>query len=125
MNKIIKAIKVMVSNPEKITGAVKGQHETECFFRYDEKHHWSILETNDKHYFLNYFPDQPNLNSLASIPDESWQELSPNSVVYNTKDLAAKEAIDSSRELYSIVNEKLYGMDHVLDDIINGNIPSH
>jgi len=121
MSKIVKAVNAMVSNPDKITSSVKGSHETECFFKYDGKHHWSIFKTTDN-YVLNYFPSQPDLNSLAGIPDEHWDEHAPSSVTYNTKDLATKEAVDSFRELFSIVNEKLHGMDNVLDEIIGSDI---
>jgi hypothetical protein len=122
MSKIVKAINAMISNPDKITSSVKGYSDTECFFKYDKKHHWSIYKTNDS-YILNYYPSQPDLNSLASIPDEYWDEHAPNSVTYNTKDLATKEAVDSFRELFSIVNEKLHGMDDVLNEIIGSDIP--
>lgn len=122
MSKIVKAVNAMVSNPDKITHSVKGYHETECFFKYDSKHHWSILKTSDDNYILNYYPSQPDLNSLANIPDEVWDEHAPSSVGYRTKDLAAKEAVDSFRELFSIVNEKLHGMDDVLDEIIGSDM---
>ena len=123
MSKIVTAINVMVSNPDRITDVVKGRHETECFFKYENKHHWSILETNDKHFFLSYYPDQPNLRDLANIPDEEWEEFAPRAVTYNTKVLAVKEAVDSFRELFLIVNEKNYGMDDVLNEIISGDTP--
>lgn len=123
MSKIVKAVNAMVSNPDKITNSIKGYNETECFFKYDGKHHWSILRTSNDDYILNYYPGHPDLNSLASIPDEHWDEHAPISVVYRTKDLATKEAKDSFRELFSIVNEKLHGMDDVLDEIIGSDIP--
>jgi len=122
MSKIVKAINVMVSNPDRITSSIKGYHETECFFKYDEKYHWSILKSSDNEYILNYYPGQPELDSLASIPDHAWDEHAPSSVTYSTKDLATKEAIDSFRELFSIANEKLHGMNDVLDDIIGDDL---
>lgn len=121
MSKIVKAINVMVSNPDRITYVVKGQHETECFFKYDGKHHWAIFKNMEHQYILNYFPDQPDLDSLSRIPDDMWDNHAPDSVTYTTKVLATKEAIDSFRELFSIVNEKLYGMNDVLDEIISSD----
>lgn len=118
MSKIVQAINAMVSNPEKITDSVKGSNEMECFFEYDAKHHWSILKDEDNYYRLYYYPGQTDLSSLASIPDEGWVGDTPGLVEYNTKDLATKEAIDSFRELFSIVNEKIHGMNDVLNEII-------
>jgi hypothetical protein len=47
-----------------------------------------------------------------------WHQENINSVPYNTKTLGTKEAKDSFKELNTIIKEKVYGMDDVLDDII-------
>ncbi|WP_254620311.1 hypothetical protein [Vibrio metschnikovii] len=119
MSKIVTAINVMISNPELITNVVQGDLDTECFFIYDKKHSWSIIENKEGKYFLHYYPGNPDVNSLASIPGERWHEADINSVAYTSEVLGTKEALDSLKELNSIVREKLYGMDDVLDDIIN------
>ncbi len=121
MSKIVKAINVMVSNPDLITNSIKGRHETECFFKYDNKHNWSILKNSEGHFYLSYYPSNPNLSELASIPDEHWEESNITSIGYNSKDLATKEAKDSMRDLFTIVNEKIYGIDDILDDIISSD----
>jgi len=59
-----------------------------------------------------------NLENLASIPDEVWMDYAPNSIGYSTNELATKEAKDTFAELYTLVGEKAYGMDGVLDEII-------
>lgn len=123
MSKIVQAINAMVSNSDKITASVKGHNEMECFFEYDAKHHWSILKDEDNYYRLYYYPGQPDLISLASISEEGREEVTPSLVSYSTKDFATKEAIDSFRELFSIMNEKLHGMDDVLDEIISDDTP--
>lgn len=123
MSKIITAINVMVSNPELITNVVKGESENECFFLYDNKHTWSILQRTDKEFYLAYYPGKQDISELASIPDEAWHHMDINCVAYNSKDLGTKEAKASMAELFSIVNEKAFGMDEVLDDIINSNPP--
>lgn len=123
MSKIVKAINVMVSNPELITGVLKGENENECFFIYDEKHPWSILKRADGEFYLAYYPGGQDISELARIPDEAWHHLNPECVTYNSKDLGVKEARDSMSDLYNVVNEKVYGMDDVLNDIIDSDPP--
>ncbi|MEJ2076321.1 MAG: hypothetical protein P8X79_23015 [Reinekea sp.] len=121
MSKIVKAINVMVSNPNLVTNVIKGANSTECFFLYDRKHSWSILKRHDGHYRLAYYPGKPDLEQLASIPDEQWDTFDVTEVTYTSADLATKEATESMSDLYSLVNEKVYGMDDVLDDIIDSD----
>lgn len=120
MSKIIEAINVMVSNQDKIDAAIQGQYESEIFFRYQKKHKWSILKSENGEYYLHYYPVKTSLEELASWPDEAWHEFGA-IVSYNSKDLATKEAKESLRELYSIVTEKVFGMDEVLEDIIKSD----
>lgn len=121
MSKFITAINVMVSNPKLITNVHKGMHATECFFKYDKKHLWSILKNPEGEFYMSYFPGDQEIDYLASIPDEHWEEIVNNQISYNSKELGTKEAKQSLSELYTIVNEKVYGIDEVLDDIINSN----
>jgi|SRR5690606_7434367 len=123
MSKIVTAINVMVSNPDRIKNVIKGYNDTECFFVYDGKHPWSILKRSDGEYYLAYYPGNQDISHLAGIPDEHWNEENIHCVAYISKDLGTKEAKESMAELYSIVNEKVYGMDDVLDDIINSDPP--
>lgn len=122
MSKIVTAINVMVSNPDRIQKVIKGYNDTECFFVYDGKHSWSILK-NGHGYYMAYYPGSQDISSLAQIPDEHWEEANVHCVSYTSKVLGTKEALDSMAELYSIVNEKVYGMDDVLEDIINSDPP--
>ncbi|MFB0777982.1 hypothetical protein [Aeromonas salmonicida] len=121
MSKIVKAINVMVSNPERITGVIKGGYETECFFIYDGKHPWSILKRDDGHYYMAYYPEGQDIYELSKISSDDWNYASILCVSYTSQELGTKEAIESMAELYNIVNQKLYGMDDVLDDIINSD----
>lgn len=123
MSKIVKAINVMVSNPESISSVLKGQHQTEYFFKYNQKHSWSILKNSDAVYFLHYYPGIVDLSAIASIGDVDWEHHGPQSVSYNTKDLATRESIESFRDLYATVQEKAFGMDKVLDEIIDNDFP--
>lgn len=120
MSKIVTAINVMVINPDLIKNVIKGHSDTECFFVYDEKHSWSISE-NPQGYYMAYYPGKQDVSKLAKIPDENWEQEDIHCVTYTSKDLGTKEAKDSMAELFSIVNQKVYGMDDVLDDIINSD----
>lgn len=121
MSKIVKAINVMVSNPGRITDVIKGGDETECFFIYDAKHPWSILKRNDGHYYMAYYPGNQDIYELSKISSDDWHYAPVVCVTYTSQELGTKEAIDSMAELYNIVSQKLYGMDDVLDDIINSD----
>lgn len=124
MSKIVKAINVMVSNPRLINSVIHGYHETEIFFIYDEKHPWSILKRKDDgHYYMAYYPGNQDISKIAKIPDEHWDEANVHCVTYTSKELGTKEARESMAELYNLVNEKAYGMDDVLDDIISSDPP--
>lgn len=122
MSKIVTAINAMVSHPELITDVIKGTYETEHFFMYANKHKWSIYKTKDNEYFLNFYPENQNLRDLASLPDEAWHQHGPELVSYGTNALATKEALESFKELYSLVSEKVYGMDEILNDIIGDDM---
>jgi len=123
MSKIVAAVNVMISNPSKITNVIRGQHENECFFKYDNRHKWSIYRNRNDGYCLNYYSSDSNLEELASIPDEAWDHDSPAQVVYTTSELGTKEALATFSELFTIVSEKALGMDKILDDIINSDFP--
>lgn len=120
MSKIIEAINVMISNQDKINPAIRGEYASEIFFSYQEKHKWSILKNDIGDYYLHYYPVKTSIEELASWPDEAWHEFG-GMVSYNSKDLGTKEAKESLRELYSIVKEKIFGMDAVLEEIINSD----
>lgn len=123
MSKIVTAINVMVSNPSLIKNVIRGYSGSECFFVYNNKHHWSIIKQRDDGYYMAYYPGNQDISKLAEIPDEYWGEADIDCVTYNSRDLGTKEAKESMAELYNIVNEKIYGMDDVLDDIINSDPP--
>ena len=118
MSKIVTAVNAMISNPDLITNTINGDMDSECFFKYDIKHIWSIIESTDGEYILHYYPGNQSLEVLASIPEETWHQENIHTVPYNTKTLGTKEARDSFKELNTIIKEKVYGMDDVLDDII-------
>ncbi len=118
MSKIVTAVNVMISNPDLITNSIQGSMDSECFFKYDKKHLWSIIDSENGNFTLHYYPGNQDIEKLASIPEEFWHEANINSVAYSTTTLGTKEAKDSFKELNSIVREKVFGMDDVLSEII-------
>ncbi|WP_417541970.1 hypothetical protein [Methylophaga thalassica] len=119
MSKIVTAMNAMISNPDLITDVTQGAMESEIFFKYDSKYIWSlIVDDTSGTYILHYYPYAKSVSSIASIPEDRWPEADITSVFYNSKVLGTKEALDTFKELHSILNEKVYGMDDVLNDII-------
>lgn len=121
MSKIIEAINVMISNQDKIDLALQGVYEAEVFFRYAGKHKWSIIKNTSDEIYLHYYPGNVDVEELATWPHEAWHDFN-GMVSYNSRDLGTKEAKDSLSELYTIVREKVFGMDQVLDDIIRSDV---
>lgn len=111
----------MVSNQDQIGSVIRGYSGNELFFEYGGKHKWSIIKNQKKEYFLHYYPGDQMLDDLAGWPEEEWHEFGE-MVSYNTRELGTKEAYDSLSELYTAVQEKLFGMDKVLDDIIGDDL---
>ncbi|WP_025630480.1 hypothetical protein [Vibrio parahaemolyticus] len=118
MSKIVTAINAMISNSEAITSVIQGEMESEYFFIYDRKHSWSMHENSDQKLFLHYYPGGQDIVALSKIPDFAWHEENIKMVTYTSEVLGTKEAKDSMKELYAILEEKAYGMDDILEEII-------
>ncbi len=124
MSKIVTAINAMISNPHMINSVTKVPHSSECYFKYTDKHIWSIIENSENEYYLHYYPniEDIDIEELANISGQNWGEYEIKYVTYSSTILGTKEAKESLDELNSIVNEKLFGMDNILDDIINNSL---
>ncbi|GIU52045.1 hypothetical protein [Shewanella sp. KT0246] len=118
MSKIVTAINAMISNPELITDSIQGCEDGEQFFVYDKKHSWSITSNESGKFYLHYYPGSPDVYYLANIAGQHWHQEEVKMVTYNSDILGTQEALSSMKELQSIVSEKVYGMDDVLEDII-------
>lgn len=118
MSKVISAANAMIANPKKIRPVLLGQGGNEIFFTYDGKHNWSMTSPNGN-YFLFFYPAASNytLEQLANIEDpEEWEHLAM--VRYDAKELGTREAMQTLSELYTVIKEKVYGVNEALDDII-------
>lgn len=116
MSKIVTAINRMIAGESNISNVMRGYDSVELFFMYD-KYKWSIIKREAENYSLHYYPGNQTLEELASLLEEAWPEFGE-MVSYRDDVLGTKEARSSLSELYTIIQEKLFGMDEVLDDII-------
>lgn len=118
MSKVISAANAMIANPKKIGPVLTGRGGNEIFFTYDGKYNWSMTNPKDN-YFLFFYPASSNytLEQLASIEEpEEWDHLAM--VRYDAKELGTREAMQTFSELYTVIKEKVYGVNEALDDII-------
>ena len=115
MAKIVEVLNAMISNKDKISDVIKS--DSEYFFLYNKKYKWSTRKDSHEDYFVFFYPD-PNitLNDLKYNVDFQYYS---DFVTYTTEDLKTQEAVETFRELYQIVTNKLFGLDELFDDIIN------
>jgi hypothetical protein len=116
--KIVSAANAMIATRDRITDVIPGASGTEVFFVYDKKHKWSISKTNDGELILFFYPGTQSVRDLANWPEEHWYEFNE-MIRYSTKELGTKEAKETFAELYRIVKENLFGINGVLDEIID------
>ncbi len=118
MSKIVIAANAMIENKNKISDVIQGHHDSEIFFKYNNKYKWSILKRSDGQYSLMFYPGRQQLEDLAEMHEENWVEFDEY-VLYDSKELGSKESIETFKDLYHVVNDMKYGMDEILDDIID------
>jgi hypothetical protein len=116
MSKIVQAVNAMISNKKLINSVIAG--ESEIFFLYRDKYIWSIRrDPESNEYLLWYYPGAEDVEQIAGNDGDGWEDVPM--VVYKTADIGTKEARASFSELHSIVKERIFGMDEVLEDIIS------
>jgi cytochrome b involved in lipid metabolism len=117
MNKIISAINSMILHQDKISNVSEVKYV--YYFLYKNKYIWSIqqLETD---YILSYYTGNITIEELVNPHDTSFGEYNYyNYINYSANSFKVKEAIESFENLYLIIQEKVYDIDKVLDDIID------
>jgi len=113
MTKIVSALNAMIRNEEKISDVIAGEQD-EIFFLYDGKYKWSMKTGDDEELWLWFYPGQNSLEDLSCRTDFEGVPM----VTYRLSEIGTREATQTFRELYSIVREKMWGMDDILNDII-------
>lgn len=113
MSRIVQAVNAMIVNKDQITSVVRG--ENEIFFLYKGKYVWGIISGDG--YLLYYYPEVSDPNYLLRLSSSEWDDVQ--FISYTSKAIGTREATASFAELYSIVAEKAFGIDVVLDDIID------
>jgi hypothetical protein len=117
--KIVSAINAMLSNSSQITNVIAGE-DGELFFLYGGKYKWSIKNYGSDDIGLWFYPGNQDLEDLASYDNYNWDGFNE-MVLYSTKELGTREAIESFKELYRTVKERRFGVDKALDEIIGGS----
>lgn len=114
MTRIVSAINAMIRNSIKIKNVClrKGG---ELFFEYDEKHKWSIHKREDDT-LLWFYPGSFSIDYLANVDGDEWENVQM--VTYRLSDIGTREARESFNELYTLLKEKAFGIDDILDEII-------
>jgi hypothetical protein len=120
MSKIVQAVNSMVARPANIGSVIAGESAGELYFLYRGKYKWSIAK-QDADFGLWYYPGKATIEELSRYQGPDWEDEPL--VYYSTKDIGTHEAKASFAELYTLVKEKLYGMDKLLDEIIEDDIP--
>ena len=115
MSKIVQAANAMIANRDLISPVI--MNEDEYFFVYNKKHKWSMKLQDTGLYSLWFYPGQESIEDLASLPPGQWNGSVP-MIHYSDGEIGTREAKATFAELYTIVKERLYGIDAALDDII-------
>lgn len=115
MSKIVQAVNAMISNPDLISNVIP--NEKEFFFLYKDKYKWSITRRDDSTHIIWYYPGTEHLESLAAYDGQDWEGTPM--VTYKDAEIGTKEAKASFSELYTLIKERAYGVNDVLDDIIS------
>jgi len=116
MNKVIQAVNSMIVNKEKISSAGWVPDSEWILFLYNNKHKWAMKKNNEE-YLLLFLKTDESLNKIRDVTE--WEYIP--SISYSSQKMGTKEAVASFNELYKILEEKVLGIEEVLDEIIADN----
>lgn len=119
MSKIVQAVNAMIENKDLLSSVIPSGKE--IYFLYKQRHKWSMVQYEDGYHRLFFYPSNRSLEEIAAMEPEDWEHFSE-MVVYYDKE-GAREAKESFADLYAVLKEKVYGMDKVLDEIIEDSTP--
>ncbi|RST45550.1 hypothetical protein [Variovorax sp. DXTD-1] len=115
MSKIVQAVNSMIANRSNISLVQKGAGG-ELFFVYKGKYVWSMTKNSDG-VILWYYPNVSSPENLVYFEGGDWEDVAM--VTYKDWEIGTREAKSTFSELYMVVSERLYGVDQMLDDIID------
>ncbi|MEZ8652103.1 hypothetical protein AB6D92_24530 [Vibrio splendidus] len=118
MSKVVAAVNTMITNEKKISPVLVGTDSLEIYFSYNKKYNWSLALNDDEDcFYLHYYPASSfDIKDLSQM--ESFEFSDIINVTYSSKDLGSREAYQTFKELHNLLQEKVYGIDKVLDDIL-------
>lgn len=113
--KIILVINSMISRNNLITDVSKDSQDV-FYFVFDRKHKWTMYyDESDDNFKLVIYPDPTK--TIDDIKNIDINNLAH--VAYQSKEFRTIEAKESFRELYKLIQEKLYNVDDAFDEILN------
>ncbi|MEI8572000.1 hypothetical protein U737_21635 [Methylomonas sp. LW13] len=116
MSKIVIAANAMIANAEKISTVIPSNENKEFFyFLYGKKYTWGIYKDGGAIVLL-YFPNNESPDYLAALASYDFSDVSV--MRYSSLSIGSQEAEETFRDLYTIIQEKAFGIDKVLDEII-------
>ena len=116
MSKVVQAINAMIANHQLIENVTKG--DDEIFFAYKGKYIWSAIKRSDGVHVW-YYPGNISIKDLVEQESMGLGFDGIPMVHYHDAEIGTKEAKASFSELYTLLSEKVYGIDEVLNDIIS------
>lgn len=114
MSKIVQAVNAIISNPDNISEVL--QNGSEIFFVYRDKYKWSMSRRDDEH-LLWFYPGAMSIEDLVQGDSFGWEGV--DMVTYRDSEIGTKEARASFSELYTLLKERVFGVNKALDDIIS------
>ena len=89
----------------------------ELYFIYKNRYKWSVQRDRNGDISLHYYPGEQSIEQLAKFESFEWDDVDV--VTYSSKEIGTREAMSSFLELYTLIKERLFKVNEVLDDIIS------
>lgn len=119
MSKIVQAVNSIIANPAAIDTIIQGA-QREIYFVYKKKYKWSVRRDRDGEIYLHYYPGDEPIDQLAHLEVYEWEDV--DTVTYSSQEIGTREATSSFLELYTLLKERLFKVNEVLDDIISDDL---
>nr|WP_319494382.1 hypothetical protein [uncultured Desulfobacter sp.] len=127
MSKIVAATNSMIANSDKISTVIN--RDSYWFFLYHKKYAWCIENLDHEGtnssilYFLKaegkFYVNDVKVFERLSRQDVRSLVKQGEAIEYNSNEIGTEEALQAFRLLFTIVKERGFGIDNILDDIKN------